>query len=370
MEDEDSRTVWVGNFDPDDTTEETLFELFLQAGPLHYVKIPKDRATGKTKNFGFIIYRHSVSVPYAIELLNGVAVYGRYLKVQSRNHPHLQQQHHFSAGGVHSLDPDFGKVQNYSGPSQHFGQQALMLGTPSLLGMPNNAVMSMAQQQMSLLNAYQPIPLAANPLLNAPRERYSDRQGTLGYGRNNPYQRDNYASNNAYQRNNYANNDYRKYSQSHHQAASFNPYSNSNSKDKYGMAADMHHQGHFDYNRLGAPPSRGHHHSAHGNDSNSRQGDRQDRHRNLEKAVEDGGANGGVGRNVSETIEHFLLQCPRFHSHRVVHVVLRSQLLTLNVVTCDLPTLLAVAGVHPSQQHGVIRLTCAFLRKTGQLQCL
>ncbi|KAG0709110.1 hypothetical protein GWK47_023925 [Chionoecetes opilio] len=71
--------------------------------------------------------------------------------------------------------------------------------------------------------------------------------------------------------------------------------------------------------------------------------------------------------NVSETIEHFLLQCPRFHSHRVV---LRSQLLTLNVATCDLPTLLAAAGVHPSRQHAVIRLTCAFLRKTGQLQRL
>ncbi|KAG0724296.1 Mitochondrial 2-oxoglutarate/malate carrier protein [Chionoecetes opilio] len=51
-------------------------------------------------------------------------------------------------------------------------------------------------------------------------------------------------------------------------------------------------------------------------------------------------------RNVSETIEHFLLQCPRFHAHRVV---LRSQLLTLNVATFDLPTLLAVAGVHPSR---------------------
>ncbi|KAG0698537.1 hypothetical protein GWK47_026015 [Chionoecetes opilio] len=68
-----------------------------------------------------------------------------------------------------------------------------------------------------------------------------------------------------------------------------------------------------------------------------------------------------LNRNVSETIEHFLLQCPRFHSHRVV---LRSQLLTLNVATCDLPTLLAAAGVHPSWQHAVIRLTCAFLRKT------
>ncbi|KAG0716653.1 B9 domain-containing protein 1 [Chionoecetes opilio] len=72
-------------------------------------------------------------------------------------------------------------------------------------------------------------------------------------------------------------------------------------------------------------------------------------------------------RNISETIEHFLLQCLRFHSHRVV---LRSQLLTLNVATCDLPTLLAAAGVHPSRQHAVICLTCAFLRKTGQLQRL
>ncbi|KAG0713797.1 hypothetical protein GWK47_015388 [Chionoecetes opilio] len=67
-------------------------------------------------------------------------------------------------------------------------------------------------------------------------------------------------------------------------------------------------------------------------------------------------------------LEHFLLQRPCFHSHRVV---LHSQLLTLNVATCDLPTLLEAAGVPPpppSWQHAVIRLTCAFLRKTGQLQ--
>ncbi|KAG0696860.1 DNA repair and recombination protein RAD54-like [Chionoecetes opilio] len=68
--------------------------------------------------------------------------------------------------------------------------------------------------------------------------------------------------------------------------------------------------------------------------------------------------------NVPETIEHFLLQCPCFHAHRVV---LHSQLLALNVTTFDLPTLLAAAGVPPSRQHAVIRLTCAFLRKTGQL---
>ncbi|KAG0697888.1 Leucine repeat adapter protein 25 [Chionoecetes opilio] len=33
--------------------------------------------------------------------------------------------------------------------------------------------------------------------------------------------------------------------------------------------------------------------------------------------------------------------------------VLRSQLLTLNVATFDLPTLLAAAGIHPSRQHAV-----------------
>ncbi|KAG0716922.1 RNA 3'-terminal phosphate cyclase [Chionoecetes opilio] len=69
-------------------------------------------------------------------------------------------------------------------------------------------------------------------------------------------------------------------------------------------------------------------------------------------------------RNVLETIEHFLLQCPRFHSHRVV---LHSQHLALKVTTFDLPTLLAATCVPPSRQHAVIRLTCAFLRKTGQL---
>ena len=51
-------------------------------------------------------------------------------------------------------------------------------------------------------------------------------------------------------------------------------------------------------------------------------------------------------RTVPETVEHLLMQCPRFHSHRTT---LRSQLLALGVNTFDLPTtLLAAAGVHLS----------------------
>ncbi|MPC76869.1 hypothetical protein E2C01_071304 [Portunus trituberculatus] len=72
-------------------------------------------------------------------------------------------------------------------------------------------------------------------------------------------------------------------------------------------------------------------------------------------------------RSVPDTIEHFLLQCPRFHSQRVL---LQAQLIALGVPTLDLPTLLAAAGVHPTKQHAVLRLTCVFLKKSGQLSRL
>ncbi|MPC83069.1 hypothetical protein E2C01_077759 [Portunus trituberculatus] len=63
-------------------------------------------------------------------------------------------------------------------------------------------------------------------------------------------------------------------------------------------------------------------------------------------------------------MEHFLLQCSRFLSQ---HIALRSRLSILAITTLDLPTLLAASGVHPSSQPAVLRLTCAFLRKPGQL---
>ncbi|MPC60338.1 hypothetical protein E2C01_054380 [Portunus trituberculatus] len=69
-------------------------------------------------------------------------------------------------------------------------------------------------------------------------------------------------------------------------------------------------------------------------------------------------------RTVEETIEHFLLDCPCFHSHRVV---LRDRLVALGVSTFDLPTLLAAVGVHFLHQAAVLRLTCVFLKKCGQL---
>ncbi|MPC90328.1 hypothetical protein E2C01_085305 [Portunus trituberculatus] len=72
-------------------------------------------------------------------------------------------------------------------------------------------------------------------------------------------------------------------------------------------------------------------------------------------------------RTSPEAMEHFRLQCSRLLSQ---HTVLRSWLSALAITTLDLPTLLAASGVQPSWQPAVLRLTCAFLRKTGQLPCL
>ncbi|PNJ75889.1 RBM7 isoform 6 [Pongo abelii] len=80
---EADRTLFVGNLETK-VTEELLFELFHQAGPVIKVKIPKDK-DGKPKQFAFVNFKHEVSVPYAMNLLNGIKLYGRPIKIQFRS---------------------------------------------------------------------------------------------------------------------------------------------------------------------------------------------------------------------------------------------------------------------------------------------
>ncbi|XP_066910627.1 RNA-binding protein 7-like [Clytia hemisphaerica] len=68
------KTVFVSNIEQR-VTEELLWELFLQAGPLGSVHIPADRATGKNKTFAFVSYRHTCSVKYACELFNQLRLF-------------------------------------------------------------------------------------------------------------------------------------------------------------------------------------------------------------------------------------------------------------------------------------------------------
>ena len=68
--------------------------------------------------------------------------------------------------------------------------------------------------------------------------------------------------------------------------------------------------------------------------------------------------------DIPETVEHFMLHCPRFYTPRVL---LRTHLHALNIHTFDLPTILAASDVPSPIRSTVILLTCAFLRRSGQL---
>lgn len=75
-----SSTVFVGNVDAR-VTESVLAELFAQCGAIDDVLIPTD-PRGMVKGFAFVDYCDDAAVPYACGLLDGVAMYGRLLRVQ------------------------------------------------------------------------------------------------------------------------------------------------------------------------------------------------------------------------------------------------------------------------------------------------
>lgn len=54
-----------------------------QAGPLKYVKIPKN-LQGESRSYGFIEYHHECSVDYAIRLFHGTALFGQELQLKHR----------------------------------------------------------------------------------------------------------------------------------------------------------------------------------------------------------------------------------------------------------------------------------------------
>ncbi|CAK6974363.1 RNA-binding protein 7 [Scomber scombrus] len=117
IEDETDRTLFIRNLDSR-VTEELLFELFIQAGPLIKTKIPKD-TDGKQKTFGFAVYKHEVSAPYAMHLLNGMSLFGRTLHVQ------------FRSGSSHSSSP--GNSQNSSPantPNPHGQRTPIQFSSP------------------------------------------------------------------------------------------------------------------------------------------------------------------------------------------------------------------------------------------------
>ncbi|XP_017110760.1 RNA-binding protein 7-like [Drosophila elegans] len=81
-ENEQQRTLFCGNLD-ERVTEEILYEVFLQAGPIEGVHIPTDN-TGRQRNYGFVTYQHLCAVPFALDLYRGLELFNKKLTIKQR----------------------------------------------------------------------------------------------------------------------------------------------------------------------------------------------------------------------------------------------------------------------------------------------
>ena len=74
------KKLYVGNL-PFNVTDESLHEVFAQAGNVESAKIIMDRDTGRSKGFGFVQMGSDAEAQAAIAALNGKEFDGRALTV-------------------------------------------------------------------------------------------------------------------------------------------------------------------------------------------------------------------------------------------------------------------------------------------------
>lgn len=79
VDDVDERTLFCANLS-DKITEELLYEVFLQAGPLQKIYIPKQN--GKNRSYAFLTYKYRSSTSYALKLFQGLQLFGKRLDIK------------------------------------------------------------------------------------------------------------------------------------------------------------------------------------------------------------------------------------------------------------------------------------------------
>jgi splicing factor 3B subunit 4 len=58
-----------------------VYEIMLQMGPIHNIHMPRDRVTQSHQGFGFVEFRSPQDAEYAANVMNGVKLYGKSLRV-------------------------------------------------------------------------------------------------------------------------------------------------------------------------------------------------------------------------------------------------------------------------------------------------
>lgn len=73
-------TLYITNLDTQ-VTEELLWELMLQVGPVTSCHIPKDRITSNHSGYGFVEFRTEEDADYALHIMNQIKLFGKPLRM-------------------------------------------------------------------------------------------------------------------------------------------------------------------------------------------------------------------------------------------------------------------------------------------------
>ena len=73
-------TVWIGGLEPQ-VSEEVIYELMLQVGPIVQLNMPRDKVSNQHQGFAFCEYRSEIDCDYAIKVLNMVKLFGKAIKI-------------------------------------------------------------------------------------------------------------------------------------------------------------------------------------------------------------------------------------------------------------------------------------------------
>lgn len=96
--------MYIGNID-ERADPPTIYEIMLQMGPIHNIHMPRDRVTQSHQGFGFVEFRTPLDAEYAANVMNGVKLYGKSLRVNKASADKQRQAEVGAELYIGNLDP-------------------------------------------------------------------------------------------------------------------------------------------------------------------------------------------------------------------------------------------------------------------------
>ncbi|ODN06244.1 Splicing factor 3B subunit 4 [Orchesella cincta] len=125
-------TIYVGGLD-EKVSESLLWELFVQAGPVVNVHMPRDRVSLNHQGYGFVEFISEEDADYAIRIMNMIKLYGKPIRVNKAS-AHTKNLDVGANVFIGNLDPEVDEKLLYD----TFSAFGVILQTPKIMRDPES----------------------------------------------------------------------------------------------------------------------------------------------------------------------------------------------------------------------------------------